>query len=459
MAPDRLRGAPPRTTDRPAGTGAHGPEAGTAAPVPGEPRWDKPTIQVQQIAPLLREEMERAAAAQQEARPTGTTGEAGRADGSPRTSPEGAPSVSAPPAGGPPVSGPPMYAPPASAPPSTAGPVSAPPVSAPPGRPTSAPPAYPTSAPPAYPTSAPPGHPTSGPPGYPVSAPPGHPAGAPPAYPTSAAPAGGYPPPVSAPPAAPVSATPVSGASVPPWGMVAPPWSSMAPSQPVDRPGEPEPTPAEPDAVDADGEPAEEAPDGKRPLPVYDGLLEFPELAKPKSTSPEPGPGAWPVAPPAFHQPTAYPEAEAEEPERTGRNRTVLVLVVAGVLLVAAVVGGAVWLGRSAAAPPGPTPSPSASKVAGPPPGDLRLRDETTTVTVTWTDPTNGGVPFMVAGGRAGQKLGVMATVDAGQTRYTVNGLSAKLDYCFTVLAVYSTETYATSGQVCTDREGGPTAN
>jgi hypothetical protein len=91
--------------------------------------------------------------------------------------------------------------------------------------------------------------------------------------------------------------------------------------------------------------------------------------------------------------------------------------------------------------------------VSGPPPADLRLRDDTTTITITWTDPTGGGVPFMVAGGRAGQKLGVMATVDPGQTSYTVNGLNGKLDYCFTVLAVYSTDTFATSGQVCTDRE------
>ncbi|MET8067697.1 fibronectin type III domain-containing protein, partial [Micromonospora sp. NPDC005313] len=113
------------------------------------------------------------------------------------------------------------------------------------------------------------------------------------------------------------------------------------------------------------------------------------------------------------------------------------------------------------APPPAPVPASGAAspEVAGPPPGNLALRDDTTTVTVTWTDPTNGGVPFVVAGGRAGQKLGVMATVDAGQTRYTVNGLSAKLDYCFTVLAVYSTTSYATSGQVCTDREGGGTAN
>ncbi|MEH0826838.1 MULTISPECIES: hypothetical protein [Micromonospora] len=268
--------------------------------------------------------------------------------------------------------------------------------------------------------------------------------------------------------AAPVSAAPVSGSSVPPWGMVAPPWSSAAPSQPVDRPADPDPEPDTDEPASADGpgepEPEPDAPEPNRPMTIYEDLLDFPESTRPEPPA-QPEQSAWPATPPMFHQQPVEQQQGAYpmEPERPGRNRTVLALVAGGaVLAVVAVVGaGAVWLNREAAPPPAPAPaSGSASpKVAGPPPGDLKLRDDTTTVTVTWTDPTNGGVPFVVAGGRAGQKLGVMATVDAGQTRYTVNGLSAKLDYCFTVLAVYSTDSYATSGQVCTDREGGGTPN
>ncbi len=242
--------------------------------------------------------------------------------------------------------------------------------------------------------------------------------------------------------------------------MVAPPWSSAAPSQPVDRPTGPEPEDDEPAPADAAGEPEPDAPEPNRPMTIYEDLLDFPESTRPEPPA-QPDQGAWPAAPPMFHQPpAAYPETEEPEP---GRNRTVLALVVGGAVLavVAAVGVGVVLLNREAAPPPAPVPASGAAspKVAGPPPGDLKLRDDTTTVTVTWTDPTNGGVPFVVAGGRAGQKLGVMATVDAGQTRYTVNGLSAKLDYCFTVLAVYSTDSYATSGQVCTDRKGGGTPN
>ena len=247
--------------------------------------------------------------------------------------------------------------------------------------------------------------------------------------------------------------------------MVAPPWSSAAPSQPVDRPTAPEPDEDEPAPADAADGPGSDTAEPNRQMTIYEDLLDFPEPARPEPPG-EPGqpePGAWPATPPMFHQPPPVqpPDAYPIEPERSGR--TVLALVVGGaVLAVLAAVGiGAVLLNREAAPPPAPVPASGAAspKVAGPPPGDLKLRDDTTTVTVTWTDPTNGGVPFVVAGGRAGQKLGVMATVDAGQTRYTVNGLSAKLDYCFTVLAVYSTDSYATSGQVCTDREAGGTAN
>ncbi len=213
---------------------------------------------------------------------------------------------------------------------------------------------------------------------------------------------------------------------------------------------------------EADREPADSAgpvpEDGRpRPLPVYDELLEFPEPAR-QETAPSPAPypeqGAWPAVPAPFYQPPAYPEAR--EPEPRGRNRTVVAVVAgAAVVVVAAVVGvGAMVLNREAA-PPAPQPTGVMPKVSGPPPTDLRLQDNGTTITVSWTDPTDGGVPFVVAGGREGQKLGVMATVDAGQTRYTINGLSPRLNYCFTVLAVYSTDTYATSGQVCTDRDRG----
>ncbi|MEV1147911.1 fibronectin type III domain-containing protein, partial [Micromonospora sp. NPDC049799] len=101
-----------------------------------------------------------------------------------------------------------------------------------------------------------------------------------------------------------------------------------------------------------------------------------------------------------------------------------------------------------------PVATAAAGVTPGPGPGDLALRDDAATVTLTWDDPSGGAVPFMVAGGRAGQALGVLATVDPGRTSWTVNGLNSRVDYCFTVVAVYSTDVVATSAQVCTEREG-----
>ncbi len=153
--------------------------------------------------------------------------------------------------------------------------------------------------------------------------------------------------------------------------------------------------------------------------------------------------------------PEAYRPAYADEGGSTGRNRAVLIgAVVAAGVAVAAVAGlGAVVLTRDDPPPTGTAPTAAAPTAVGLPPGDLKLRDDSTTITLTWTDPTGGAVPFMVAAGRAGQALGVMATVDPGRTSYTVNGLNSRVDHCFTVLAVYSTDSFATSGQVCTARE------
>ncbi|MCX4471307.1 fibronectin type III domain-containing protein [Micromonospora sp. NBC_01655] len=160
----------------------------------------------------------------------------------------------------------------------------------------------------------------------------------------------------------------------------------------------------------------------------------------------------------------AWQTTYQEEP--TGRGWTVVLVAVVALVILAIVVGVAVLVfDRDEAAPPGSAPvsAPASAsavpKASGPPPGDLKLRDDSSTITLTWTDPSSGAVPFMVAGGRTGQKLGVLATVDPGQTSYTVNGLNSRVDYCFTVLAVYSTDAFATSGQVCTARTPAPTAS
>ncbi|GAB3863601.1 hypothetical protein GCM10029963_72580 [Micromonospora andamanensis] len=180
--------------------------------------------------------------------------------------------------------------------------------------------------------------------------------------------------------------------------------------------------------------------------------------------APPPYPG--PVAPPAWNQsgaqlpgiaasyqgPLAMPTAEPA----AGRNRVAIVVAVVAVLVaLAAVIGvGLLVLDRQAEPPAEPSSAPTLPPGSvGPPPGNLTMRDDTTTITLTWTDPSDGLVPFMVAGGRNGQSLGMMATVDPGRTSYTVNGLSTRVNYCFAVLAVYDTDQFATSDQVCTSRQ------
>ncbi|WP_420811773.1 fibronectin type III domain-containing protein [Micromonospora endophytica] len=138
-------------------------------------------------------------------------------------------------------------------------------------------------------------------------------------------------------------------------------------------------------------------------------------------------------------------------PEPARGRAALVVALISVVVAVAAVVGVGLLLLDRRAAVPETTAGPTTE--VGAPPTDLALRDDAATITLTWTDPSGGLVPFVVAGGRTGAPLRMMATVESGQTSYTVNGLSSRVDYCFTVLAVYDTDQLATSSQVCTSRE------
>ncbi|MFD0822208.1 fibronectin type III domain-containing protein, partial [Micromonospora zhanjiangensis] len=160
-------------------------------------------------------------------------------------------------------------------------------------------------------------------------------------------------------------------------------------------------------------------------------------------------PGAYPAGP-------AQPATDAAPARGAGRN-TRLFAVVGGVVVVLALVVAGVLVLVNQAGKPGPGPTANGKPgVGGDPPDNLKLIDRQSSITVHWSDPASGGVPFIVAGGQAGQKLGALATLDPGRTEYTVNGLNPRLNYCFTVLAVYSADTYATSGQICTNRPSSP---
>jgi hypothetical protein len=148
------------------------------------------------------------------------------------------------------------------------------------------------------------------------------------------------------------------------------------------------------------------------------------------------------------------------------RHRTRLPLFVLAVVAVAALVAVAaivvITFLRPAAAPqaqdsPTPPASPTAvdPSLAASAPSGLKLRDDGDTVTLTWTDPSAGTVPFFVEVGQAGGQLRLYGRLAPGETTYPVVGLNPKLDYCFSVVAVYSTTLLAPSGLVCTRRTSG----
>ncbi|MGI5152352.1 tetratricopeptide repeat protein [Plantactinospora sp. CA-294935] len=190
-----------------------------------------------------------------------------------------------------------------------------------------------------------------------------------------------------------------------------------------------------------------------------------PAEPQPSSYAPEQAPSAYPpysaqsVAqlesyPVITPTPAPTPPAPAPEPNR-GRGSTVAAAVAAAAAVVAAiVVVVAVVLDKSGSAEQGPTDERGEPVVAGEPPTDVKLIDEGTAITVSWTDPSGGTVPFVVAGARAGQQTKPMTTLSAGETTYKVNALNPKLDYCFSVLAVYSTNEFAPSDLACTKRDG-----
>ena len=76
---------------------------------------------------------------------------------------------------------------------------------------------------------------------------------------------------------------------------------------------------------------------------------------------------------------------------------------------------------------------------------------EPLSVPVTWTDPSKGTVPFIVAGGQQ-DTMRQLQALAAGTTKYSLNGLNPKLNYCFTVAAVYGTDDVQLSELSCTNR-------
>ncbi|MFD0967799.1 fibronectin type III domain-containing protein [Plantactinospora endophytica] len=274
------------------------------------------------------------------------------------------------------------------------------------------------------------------------------------------------PAPVSA-PAAPYSAPPAP-LSAPPAPFSAPPGPQpVASAPPVPPVSAPHPTQAPPARPGGDGLFQSVAstptyPSATEPVSGYPAVAQtsaWAPTAAEQTSSTYPPYSAQSVAqlesyPVITPTPTSAAPAPAPEPSR-GRGSTVAAAVAAAAAVVAAiVVVVAVVVDKSGSPDSGPADERGEPVVAGEPPTDLKLVDEGTAITISWTDPSGGTVPFVVAAARAGQQTKPMTTLSAGETTYKVNALNPKLDYCFSVLAVYSTNEFAPSDLACTKRDG-----
>ncbi|MFY1699669.1 tetratricopeptide repeat protein [Solwaraspora sp. WMMA2101] len=178
----------------------------------------------------------------------------------------------------------------------------------------------------------------------------------------------------------------------------------------------------------------------------------------PPTTLPRPDHDPAPAAPGRSLAPPPDPVVVPAAPNVRGTSGVPAVVAIgaAAAAVIAAVVvvmvGMTVLLDRQTS-PTGTPQRPDPAGTGADPPTGVRLTDDRTAITINWTDPTAGTVPFIVASGRSGQQLGALATVPPGTTTFTVNGLNPEADYCFAVLAVYSADEYLPSDQVCTGRQ------
>ncbi|GAA0911628.1 hypothetical protein GCM10009557_85860 [Virgisporangium ochraceum] len=169
---------------------------------------------------------------------------------------------------------------------------------------------------------------------------------------------------------------------------------------------------------------------------------------------------------PAYPEPDrardGYPDAFGDDPpwlDEPPRHRSWRTLLLG--LAVAAMVGFAgflFWPTGDGGDPGGAVPANSLAAV--PPmrvtgegaPTDVKLADDGSTITVTWSDATGKRAQFAVVGGPRGTPLTLQKVLDPGATSLTLQGLNTGQDYCFQVLAILRVDEYARSALVCTNR-------
>jgi len=130
---------------------------------------------------------------------------------------------------------------------------------------------------------------------------------------------------------------------------------------------------------------------------------------------------------------------------------TVVGLVLVVVVGAAALLSDELLKGRREPTPaPDPTTFITASTEGAP--REVRLVDNGTSVTLTWKDPTSGTVQFVIRGQPLQGSPLPLRNAGAGTTTITYAGLVRTTNYCFVVVAVYTTNNVAPAPAVCTTR-------
>lgn len=144
---------------------------------------------------------------------------------------------------------------------------------------------------------------------------------------------------------------------------------------------------------------------------------------------------------------TAYPGGRSGPDGRRGLG--IFAAVAAGLAAVIAVAALVFVLANRSGDSGGGSDVPT---LAGAAPSDVKLSDKGSAIGLSWQDPADATVSFMVIMGRPGVELKPVGTLGPGQTSFEMSGLNPGLNYCFAVVAVYRGNQFATSPQSCTAR-------
>lgn len=193
------------------------------------------------------------------------------------------------------------------------------------------------------------------------------------------------------------------------------------------------------------------------PLPPLAGPVRY---ADRPAREPEPEPDVYRPSPQKIEAPPPSPvftSAPSVIVERRGRGAVFLAAAAAVVAVLAAIFVVMLIIGR----PGGPAGAPTAQETQGTEPlpsraaaTDLTLSDHGGSVTLRWADPAQERAGFAVKMGATKDTL-ILVTGNLGaKPTFTITGLNAKFNYCFSVVTIYSGTELRDSDVVCTTRGG-----